>query len=449
MSNRFLEGLRSHREELQTTIENITNGAAEERRDLNESELANVRGISEELAPLDERIRQLNGIEEARLGYLDDARRVDGLSHGLRPQVSGLGLTQRSQSWSERFLESGALDHYQGRGRSETIDVGPVFRNRDSGGGGSNGNGDVLTTGDFEDTHLNYHDLGIRELRTPPNMLAVLPTGQTNAGVIQYVQEEEPTYGAAVVPEGEPKPPTKFAFTPKTVTVVTIAHWVAATRQVLDDIPQLRSYIDGRLRFGLLRKVEDFVLNGDATSGDPGLLAEAQSASGGNVWEALLDGAEEITAANYTPNAVVMNQRDWYGFLGELLSTGTGSGSLQDTVITDSLPPRIIGLPVVFSPTVPQGDILIGDFTNGCQLWDRQATQVFVSDSHDDFFIRNTLVILAEARMALAIYAPKAFAVATVGSTGRRGRTAPTPASQPSQSSQPAATARRTTSGGE
>ena len=35
-----------------------------------------------------------------------------------------------------------------------------------------------------------------------------------------------------------------------------------------------------------------------------------------------------------------------------------------------------------------------------------------MSDQHADFFIRNTLVLLAEWRGALAIYAPDAFAKA-------------------------------------
>jgi HK97 family phage major capsid protein len=461
MSNRFLEGLRQRREELQTTIEQITNGAAEHSRDLDETELANVRGISEQLAPLDERIRQLNEIEEARIGYLDDARRVDQAAHGLRPQVHGSAPAERLRSWSEQFIEAGTLQTWRpgSRTRSEGVDVGPIFRGRAD--PPTNGNGvSPISSADFADTLLGYQELGIIELRQPPNMLSVLRTGTTTAGVIQYVQEEQPTYGAAVVPEGEPKSPTKFDFTPKTITVATIAHWVAATRQVLDDIPQLRAYIDGRLRLGLIQAIERFVLNGDATSGDPGLLASATSITATSLVDAVLQASAEITAYNYQPTAIIMNQRDWFTLLGQfLLPPGTGPGpglrDLADTVVTDSIPPRLVGLPIVFTPTMPQGTILVGDFLNGAQLWDRQATTIFVSDSHDDLFIRNVIVILAEARLALAIYAPHAFAVAEIEDEGRRARTArnvspssspPPPAAQPVTSS--SVSGRRSSGGG-
>src|SRR3546814_3383858 len=50
-----------------------------------------------------------------------------------------------------------------------------------------------------------------------------------------------------------------------TATVTTIAHWVLATRQILDDVAMLQSYIDGRLRYGLAYAEELQLLNGDGT----------------------------------------------------------------------------------------------------------------------------------------------------------------------------------------
>src|SRR3546814_4994272 len=47
--------------------------------------------------------------------------------------------------------------------------------------------------------------------------------------------------------------------------ISTIAHWVLATRQILDDVAMLQSYIDGRLRYGLAYAEELQLLNGDGT----------------------------------------------------------------------------------------------------------------------------------------------------------------------------------------
>jgi len=44
-------------------------------------------------------------------------------------------------------------------------------------------------------------------------------------------------------------------------------------------------------------------------------------------------------------------------------------------------------------------------------LWDRERATVSVSDSHEDFFIRNMVAILAEMRAAFGLIRPSAFIV--------------------------------------
>src|SRR5690606_21455420 len=56
-----------------------------------------------------------------------------------------------------------------------------------------------------------------------------------------------------------------IAFELVTKSVATIAHFLVASKQILDDAPMLQSHIDGRLRYGLAYKEEDQLLNGDGT----------------------------------------------------------------------------------------------------------------------------------------------------------------------------------------
>src|SRR3546814_9430846 len=76
----------------------------------------------------------------------------------------------------------------------------------------------------------------IRDLLTP---------GRTTSSSIQYPQETGFTNSAATHTEtaGTAKPQSEIKFDIKTATVTTIAHWVLATRQILDDVamPQSRS----------------------------------------------------------------------------------------------------------------------------------------------------------------------------------------------------------------
>lgn len=412
MGNKFLDGLRARREDLQTQIETITNGAAEASRDLSDDELERLRHVTEELGPVDERLREMYALETSRLNFLDETRRVDGLEGGLRPEVTPAGPNghgpgqQRVRSWSDMFIESGALEGYRGRGSTQSVDVGSAIERAR-----------VLTSEDMEGLMPSQVvPTPVQLIRPMPNMLSVMRTNPTTSSLIEYVEENQPEWGMDVVPEGEPKPESTISFTPKSAPISTVAHWVAATRQVLDDLPALRSYIDGRLREGLVHKIEDLVLNGDADHELNGLLTAAQQVTGDTLWEGLLAGSEEITQGYaYNPTAVVLNGRDWYAFLRQVLAPNVGTGRLADSVITDSLPYRVIGLPIVLTPAMEAGKVLIGDFTNGAEIWDRQTTQLFVADQHGDWFVRNQILILAEARMGLAIYQPRAFAVATIG----------------------------------
>jgi HK97 family phage major capsid protein len=76
--------------------------------------------------------------------------------------------------------------------------------------------------------------LTIRDLLTP---------GRTNTSSIQYPKETGFTNSAATVTEtaGTAKAQSEMKFDIVTTSVTTIAHWVLATRQILDDSPMLQS----------------------------------------------------------------------------------------------------------------------------------------------------------------------------------------------------------------
>ena len=74
--------------------------------------------------------------------------------------------------------------------------------------------------------------------------------GRTTSNSIEFVRELLFTNAAAPVSENPSglKPESNITFDADSVPVVTIAHWIHASKQVLADVPMLQSYIDGRLR---------------------------------------------------------------------------------------------------------------------------------------------------------------------------------------------------------
>ena len=73
------------------------------------------------------------------------------------------------------------------------------------------------------------------------------------------------------------------------------------------------------------------------------------------------------------------------------------------------------GLTPVSVPGLAAGTTVVGDFKTAITLFDRGQTSVFLTDSHADFFLRNQLVILAEARMLAEAVEPSAMVKTTLG----------------------------------
>ena len=93
----------------------------------------------------------------------------------------------------------------------------------------------------------------------------LLAQGRTTSNAIEYVRENVFVNSAASVAEGTLKPESQLTFTKETANVKTIAHWIQASRQVMDDAPMLESYVNNRLLFGLALVEEGQLLNGDGT----------------------------------------------------------------------------------------------------------------------------------------------------------------------------------------
>jgi hypothetical protein len=66
------------------------------------------------------------------------------------------------------------------------------------------------------------------------------------------------------------------------------------------------------------------------------------------------------------------------------------------------------GLALTTSPVVTQQNPVVGD-SNGVTLFVREPVSVRTSDSDSDDFTKNRLTILAETRVALAVWRPSWF----------------------------------------
>lgn len=248
--------------------------------------------------------------------------------------------------------------------------------------------------------------LTVRDLLTP---------GRTDKNSIQFVQESGFTNAAATVSEtsGATKAQSDIQFDIKTSNVTTIAHWVLATRQILDDVPMLQSYINGRLVYGLKYVEDNQLLNGAGTGTDLNGIYTQATASTANLaviasptkLDVLRVAILQATLANLPATGIVLNPTDWMTI--ETTKDSAGGYIIGDP--TGRLEPRIWGLPVAETQAMAAGNFLTGAFQGGAQLFDRWDARVEISTEDSDNFRKNLVTILAEERLALAVYNTLAF----------------------------------------
>ncbi len=249
----------------------------------------------------------------------------------------------------------------------------------------------------------------VRDLITP---------GRMDGNALEYVKETGFVNNAGMVAEAAAKPQSDLKFDLVSTTAKVIAHYVKASRQILSDSAMLASYIDGRLRYGLAFKEEQQLLNGDGTGQNLlGIIpqATAYAAPGGLTSAQAMDQMRlamlQAELAEYPATGHVMNPIDWTRI--ELLKDTTGRyiiGNPQGTTA-----PSLWGLPVVATAAIAQDKFLTGAFKLGAQLFDRWLARVEVATENEDDFIKNLVTILAEERLALAVYRPEAFIYGDLG----------------------------------
>lgn len=249
----------------------------------------------------------------------------------------------------------------------------------------------------------------VRDLVTP---------GRTGSNSIEFVREVGFTNLAAAVSEGVGKPESTLSYEVDSENVATLAHFMVASKQILDDAPALQSNIDGRLRYGLAYVEEVQLLSGDGTSPNlHGIIPQAVAYSapfvlaGSTPIDTLRLAILQSEIALFPATGVVLNLIDWTRI--ELQKDTTGRYIFAD--VQGTVTPRMWSRQVVPTPAMTEDKFLVGAFQLGAQLFDREDANVEISTEDSDNFRKNLITIRAEERLVLLVYRPEAFVYGDFG----------------------------------
>jgi HK97 family phage major capsid protein len=398
MTNVYLKNKIEERTSQAQVLENLQKTAADEKRDLREEERKTFDSIVGRLQFLDEEIKRIADAEEGAAKFVQvySAQREAQAKAAAAREHAKAEAEQHTpeereahKSWGTRFTESREFKEYNGHGASGTFTIGGEFLEERAGfsfGPGQN----VMASGMGDLVQAQWWS-GPAEapLRTP--LFDVIGRVPTTMGSIEYMYWEpgDEDNMASEVPEGQVKPEATLAGELKAVPISTYAWWKGLTRQALDDVPQIRSVVDTFLRRGVIRKINAEA--GRELTADTNIAVLGDAAS--ELLAVIRAGIAHVDTNGYGVNAVLLNPMDWAAIDMELLRIN-GSTNVQSA---------FWGLRPVALPGLASGTAYVGDFQEAVTFFDRQQTQVLITDSHADYFLRNKIILLAEARGKVAV----------------------------------------------
>jgi len=342
----------------------------------NEELAASAAEIVAEVESLDMRIASFVKNTESRA-------RFEGMVSGLKIKKEKETQMSEYRTVGEKFINSDEFRSYSGAGASGRVDV------------------------ELRATIDTTENPGLAWMR--PDRLVAPSAGFStpllnafNRIVVSSNSVEWVTTGLApeaeIVAEGAAKPEATIISGIDVINLETVAHHVHATRQVLEDSPALRSYIDTQLIQGVYKKL-------DAVAGAALTGATLPTAVGADLISAVRVGIGTVQEAGFNPGLVVLNPADYAAMDVDMLSKTLDGDRIRGTYW---------GLEVVASSQVTAGTAYVGDFASGTAFFDRNVAAVYVTDSHGTQFLSNIITILGEARAAAVISNVNAFAECTI-----------------------------------
>jgi len=379
----------------------------------------------EERESVERHISEINGLK-GRIADLDANQAIMDALNKSDTEVVGETETASAKTPGDAFVGSENYKALIHRGLSGKWTTGPVVLGHKLTDGGSPAANVESITGAGGALPLQPQVapmLGPVEQRL--TIAALFGAGTATQNTIVYLEETTTTPGAldaqytpanaesasaVLTSEGGVKPAAFIDFTKRSVSVDKIAAFLPVSDEMLEDEPQVASYINGRLPLFVQQAEERYLLDQLIAAGI-GAADASGDLSGTNMFDAIAAGIMSVeNEGGLSADSVVMNPVDFWKMA--ISKTGVSGDYFGGGPFGPSRNPW--GLNVVVTNAVAAASPIVGAFREGATVWRKGGLSVEASNSHADYFRRNLTALRAEERLALAVYRPDAFQVVTV-----------------------------------
>ncbi|RIY00871.1 phage major capsid protein [Aureimonas flava] len=326
--------------------------------------------------------------------------RLDELEQKMARGAGG-GTPVREETWGEQFVKGVDIEGFRNNADRRKQSEGLLMKT-------------TITSGATLGGALirPHRDEAVLLPRRPLRVRDLIPSIQIGTGAVEYPKQTARSSAPAMVAEGQLKPESAISFEMKTTSAKVIAHWVPASRQILDNAAQLAGIIDNDLRYGLALKEDEQLLMGSGTGENLlGMIPQATAyaapftISGSTIIDQVGLAVLQASLTDFPPDGIIMHPSDWMRIRLQKDAGGNfifGNPGIRDSAV-------LWGLPVVETTSMPIDKFLVGSFQSAATVYDRWLPRVEISTEHSDFFTRNLVAILAEERLAFAVKNPNAL----------------------------------------
>jgi HK97 family phage major capsid protein len=244
-------------------------------------------------------------------------------------------------------------------------------------------------------------------------MLAAFPTSLAS---IDFVKVNAPLVKGSPQTEASDKFENAVTFTTAQEYIRTLATWIPASKQVLDDMAELMNFLMTSLPYYVDLEEEIQMLSGDNTGQNlHGLVSQATafntalfpSGSSWNRIDQIGRVIQQITAAKeLEPTFFVVHPTDWWAI--RLTKDSYGRYILGDPMEQGAR--NVFGLQPVITTNITAGTFIVGSGSPiAIEIRDRMGMTVEIATQHADYFVKNMIAIRAEKRLALITKRPASF----------------------------------------
>ena len=180
------------------------------------------------------------------------------------------------------------------------------------------------------------------------HLRSLLPVGTISTGLFTFPKETGGEGDAAPQTQGSAKSQIDFDITMTDAPAQYIAGFVRISRQMLDDVPAMTSFLQARLLEKYLLAEDAQLLNGNGTAPNlTGLTVNAAAFSGAATVdvEQLVQAIAQVSSSNYSANGILINPTDWAAIMNTK-NTNAAYSLPGSTVVTTDGSVSIAGIPV-------------------------------------------------------------------------------------------------------